>query len=271
MQKKENTYWFCGSKKTTDDKVKHDLVKMVIDGMNLNGWGWMQALTDMEEILMNMDLTHTKEEGVYYVSVMGRECRFVPASGVASLVKETATEINSDMDTQSDVTNEIEYLTGCIDKIDEQIREINVKLSGLREARSKSEIKIDCLRMKLRHLDNPEPKCKVGDYVIAKSPYSGQECVYRVASVYVDKRLWKWVHNVVSVTTNEPIILFSERIVRFISAPKQQVGDTVESTVISGKVKSISYDKARDLWKYKVNGEKGASKMTAWVYETELK
>lgn len=270
MQKKENTYWFCGSKKTTDDKIKHDLVKMVIDGMNLNNWCWAQALVEMTEILMNTDLTHSKEEGVYYVSVMGRECRFVPTSAVASLVKESATEIYSDMDTQTDVSNEIDKLSERIRDIDSQVREMNVEISRLMDERSKADYKINCLQMKLRHLDNPDPKCKAGDYVIAKVPYGG-ECAYRVGSTNVDKNRWAWVYTIIRVTTNEVYHISDEQIVRFISAPKQQVGDTVESTVISGKVKSISYDKARDLWKYKVNGEKGASKMTAWVYETELK
>lgn len=269
--KKYNLYYFYGSPKTLDPNVKSAFINTLLSDTDMSD----KELRRSHEMLIKTDLSHPKDDGFYLLDLYAMGCDFINKSVgeiAIKLLTEPATCITIDLDNLDDVTNEINRLEERKRIITNEINRITLERDKLFQEKSEIDNTIPTLRMKLKHLESPDPKCKEGDYVIYKSPYNGQKCVYLIKEVTLCRKNFIWSYKGCSIASSFTDCIHEENIISVISTkPTFKERDTVEFNGDYYTVKSVRYDQDKESWTYKIEAKNGNTRVTSWVYESEMR
>lgn len=268
---KFNAFWFVGSTKVSDSNKKQLIIDIILDElkrMNISTW-------NVKNILENTDLSHSEREGFYLLDANNGLCTFVDTSNVSnlviSLIKENAFEIMTDIDSKEEINKKIDEVKHEIEELVMMKQDLENQKNEIDNQIAKKKQEITILTMKIRKIDNPEPKVKVDDYILYKS-YGSTPVVWKITEVKVDSYRYCWVYRGKRITTGEYDYINPNNIISVIATkPSYKELDVVEIDGKKWTIRLVRYDNDKECWKYKIDMIKNGMKSSTWIYESDIK
>lgn len=267
----KNVFWFVGNPKAADNEKKQMIIDMILDDLKrlgINLWG-------VQNILALTDLSHSEKEGFYLLCADKGTCSFVDTSNMSELVvshiKDSSLEIITDIDGMDELNQKVEEVKNEIKEIERKKRELDSQIYDLNTQIAKKKQELTILNMKIRKLDNPEPKVQVDDYILYKG-YGSTPVVCKITEVRIDTNRYCWTYRGKYITSGEHDYIIPDRIISVIAAkPSYKEKDIIKISDVDWTIRLVRYDKEKECWKYKIDMTKNGMKSSTWVYESEIK